>query len=1024
MKFLPEEFDEILNIFREESEEIIQKINSNLLHLEKNPTDTQVVTNLFQNAHSLKGAARMMGFFNIQNLSHKIEDLLSLIRDKKIKPEEDVFNVLYKSTDFLMFLISSSVKAKEDYDCDEIQSYIDNLNSIIEKSETKEENSPNSFFKTEEQKEYFFSESQNINALILEFILIIQKYSQNNDNYEFITILKEELKNIEESFKKLDFENINKKIAKIKEFLNQMNEHGLPSEAVETIKHLITEIADEINLIYIASDMNKIDYEALFSENPLKALIEKKEEKFNVDKNILDEINQKILRIYEDKKNISDITEHINVLLSQKLSEEIKKIYIKLNDILEIIKKSENEPQKDIISILVQTADITSKIIIENRNEEGEDLNLILQRLEIVEQMIDISENKDTQLTAPEADPKQLKPEFQKVQDFFKTFEIGTIKTLRVDTSKLDNLISQTGELIINGIKTKKHLSEIEILNNKLDEFNFMYKKTINYIKYYEKKSMNKSDTSENNSLLSKQIFNILQNNTENINDLINTVGRLYKKIYEDDIKLNHIILEIENIVKNIRVLPLATVFHMLPRMVRDIALKAEKEVELLISGSDTSVDKKIIEEIKMPLIHILRNSIDHGIETPEERVKKDKPPVGKIHLSARYEEDKIIIEIEDDGLGINIKKVKEKALEKGLLTQDEIESMTDEQLTSIIFYPGFSTEDTVTEISGRGVGLDIVQTKISQLNGKVKIYSVLNQGAKVIIELPTTMSTLKCFIIGLENQKFAIPMNTIKNVQWIDSDKIFSKDNYNAIIIDNQTIPIIDLAQTLNFPKRHQMPKRLTIAIIESENTKAAFIVDKLHGDQEILHKKLSPPIHKLKNISGITTLISGDLCLIINVNELLKGTFNNLEQINALQTKSIEKLMTPEKNSDFNIMIVDDSKTTLSLLERILLNEGYNIKAFSNPLSAFEKLKYEPFDLIISDVEMPFLNGKELIKQVKNDEMLCFIPVVIVSTLEIKKMREEFKDYKIDAFVYKPEFDRNTFIKTVSTIIRAKKD
>lgn len=1035
MKFLPEEFNEILNIFRDESDEIIQKINSNLLHLEKNRDNKQIILNLFQNAHSLKGAARMVGFYNIQNLAHRIEDILGLIKDKKLSVTKELCDVLYKTTDFISFLIQNSVKAKEDFNCDEITSYNQELDDAIQ-GKLNGSNQQDFFSGDEILKQSFITQSDNISAIFLESILILKKYNdEERENYT--TILSENFDNLNEIFKGFKLPEITKQIEALQNIFNEKlkNKETIESSKLAPIEEQIVNIINDINNILDSIGLDKIDFNIILENNSEEETtndeyieteapsqnLENNESTYNnlnSTKETLDYLSQNISQIKFDKSYIDISQKYILSILSSKLNSETTKIYKKIYDILEQMKNIKSAPDNDVLAILTQSINITKKIILDDRNEEGEDLSLLLQRLSIVEQMIDINETKPINLMQEVVERKPVEPEFQKVQDFFKTFEIGTIKTLRVDTNKLDNLISQTGELIINGIKTKKHLSELQKLNLKLDDWNSLFRKTLNYIKYYEKKSNVKTDYYDNNASLTKQLLNLFQSNLLEINDLIGNVDKLYKKIHEDDVKLNHIIVEIENIVKNIRVLPLATVFHMLPRMVRDIAENNGKAVELLISGSETTVDKKIIEEIKMPLIHILRNSIDHGIETPEERIKKNKAPVGQIYLSAKYEENKIIIEVEDDGTGINIAKVKEKALEKGLLTREEINSMTDEQITNIIFYPGFSTGTKITEISGRGIGLDVVQTKISQLNGKVQIYSVMDKGAKVIIELPISMSTIKCFIVDVGGYKYAVPMNAIKNVQWIDTDNIFVKDGYNAIIIDDYTIPIIDPAKVLGLKPPNKTEKRVTIVVVESDSSKVAYIVDKLLGDQEILHKKLSAPIYKLKNISGITTLASGDICLILNTTELVKNTLKRIEK-NQGNLVQLDTRINKKLKQEYQIMIVDDSKTTLSLLEKILLHQGYTVKAFSNPISAFERLRYDSFDLIISDIEMPSLNGKEFVKQVKNDESLSTIPIIIISTLETRKMKEEFKDFNISAYIHKPEFNEFEFTTNISNIL-----
>lgn len=1029
MNFLPEEFDEILNIYREESEEIVQKFNSNLIRLEKNPEDFQLLTNLFQEAHSLKGSARMLGFYNIQNLAHKIEDILALIRDKKLGITQRIFDKLYKTVDFLLFLIANSVKTKQDYVCESIDDYLKDLNEIIGDNElTNKEQLPelkaNSF--SDIELERFLKQTSNINALILESLYVLNHYDEKET---LISILNDNFINLYEIFKGTKFSELKEKIETLKTiFERKINvAKSLDIKEIEKYKESIYELTEGINLIFshlsippINNELIKVATQDLEynsfqepsgDENDFKTQLKEK----------LDYLSSNISQIKLDPTYIENSQKYVLNLLNYDIGEDITKIYKKIFDILVQIKKLGIKPENDIITILTQSINITKKIILNAETSEDEDLSLLFQRLSIVEQMIDISEITNPGHFLDTTEKQNIEPEFQKVQEFFKTFEIGTIKTLRVDTKKLDTLIAQTGELIINGIKTQKHLSELDKFNNKLVEWNSTFKKTMNYIKYYEKKAVNKFDNNEALSAFNKQLMNIFQGNLNGVNELIQDVNELYKHIHEDDVKLNHIILEIENIVKSIRVLPLATVFHMLPRMVRDIAANNQKEVELLISGSETTVDKKIIEEIKMPLIHILRNSIDHGIELPEDRIKNNKPRVGKIHLSARYEENKIIIEVEDDGLGINLKKVKEKALQKGLLTTEEINTMDDEQIMNLIFWPGFSTGDKITEISGRGIGLDIVQTKISQLNGKVKIYSMINQGAKVVIELPISMSTVKSFIVTIEDHNFAIPMNAIKIVQWINEDKIFLKDGYKSILIDNQSIPVFDLADILGIKRKtNENNKNITIVVIESENNKIAYIVDKLLGDQEILHKKLSPPIFKLKNIGGITTLASGDLCLIINVSELLKNSLPSIDKLSVIENKLLTKKKDSFNPNKFKILIIDDSKITLTLLERIVSKAGYKTFAYQDPVSALEKLKHDSFDLIISDIEMPKMDGFELIRQVKNNEMLSNIPIIVISTISLQQMNELFKDININHYINKLNFEKNNLLDVISNALQ----
>ena len=447
-----------------------------------------------------------------------------------------------------------------------------------------------------------------------------------------------------------------------------------------------------------------------------------------------------------------------------------------------------------------------------------------------------------------------------------------------VDTSKLDNLISQTGELLINGIKTREHIVELSKINTKLIKWYGVSKKIINYLKYLEKKGFFGPDMDESTLAFYKRAQDFFNTNADIITDINNDFSNLYNIISEDDNKLHQTAVEIETIAKGIRVLPLATIFHSFPRMIRDIAKENDKKIEFIVTGSDTTVDKKIIEEIKMPLIHILRNSVSHGIEHSEDRVKNGKSETGVIRLSAKQAENNVIISIEDDGYGVDLEKVKDIALGKGLLTHEEISNMNSEQLMKLLFLPGFSTEDSVTEISGRGIGLDVVKTKITNLNGDILIDSILGKGCKVTIRLPLSMSTIKTFVLLVNNQKYAIPVSSVKFVKQVKREEFFKQNGQYCIIYEEHSIPVYSLSEILGETESNINNKIFTVIIIQNQEKQVAFVVDKLLGDQEVFQKKLIPPILKIKNISGFTTLSTGEICLIINPFELIRNTVYNI--------------------------------------------------------------------------------------------------------------------------------------------------
>ena len=382
------------------------------------------------------------------------------------------------------------------------------------------------------------------------------------------------------------------------------------------------------------------------------------------------------------------------------------------------------------------------------------------------------------------------------------------------------------------------------------------------------------------------------------------------------------------------------------------------------------------------------------------------------MNINAKNLDNKIVIEIIDDGQGFNIEKIKEKALKNGILMQEELNSLSEEDIINLVFLPGFTTGDEVTSISGRGIGMDVVKSKIAQLNGSVKVISEFNKGSCIQIELPVTMATMKVFLIQSSGQNFAVPMSVINTVVCKKNEEILNNNGKFTIIHNNKNIPVYSLADILGLKDNVVTTMLKTIIIVEANNKTIGLVVDKLIGEQEILHKKLSPPIYKLKNISGITTLASGETCLILNTSDIIKNTtFQKISSINnsLIQDK---KLL----NSDKKILIVDDSITSRTLEKNILMYAGFAVLSAINPIEALKILNQTKVDLIITDIEMPEMNGLDFIEQLKSNSATSEIPVIVMSSLLDDKTKRKIKSLNIEKFLIKGEFNQKLFLKVIS--------
>lgn len=1055
MDFSDEMADEILKIFQVESEEIISKLNNSLLDLEKKPNNKDAILMLFRDAHSLKGASRMVGFNNVQTIAHKMEDILGLAKENKILLNSNIVDTLYKTVDFLSELIQKSINKGQDIYTKDIAKHIELLENM--------ENSADSVSTTNKQLDFdsesFAQNIETVNNLLAECLYILMKLESIKDE-NLINNLLLETENLYNIFQQTGPFDIKKHLEDIKvklEVITKMST-SLTNEEIEQIHQTFDNIFDKLISIYEIYNFEAVDYydlafkklsltdgekeesnhnqeglnqeqsDTIITEQNLKSdeIEEIKEVEYferieNINElghdeenlctsNNLANIKKKITDLWRNNSPLSEIKNSLTDFSNKYHDNTIKQIFEIIIKILDYAENNEIKFDEETASVLQQSVDYCDNLM-QNKSEIA-DKELIIQRLAIIRQIFELknkTENENALIT------KSIDKN-KKVADFSEIFNTGEIKTLRVDSTKLDALVNQVNELAITKIKTKKHLHEFNVINNELEEWQRNSVKVLHYLKYYEKKYFQSGTGDNSTSFFIKQLLNLFTDNNKKVQEVVLKTTNLQRTIQENDVKMNIAVDNLDNMIKNIRVLPLAMVFHLFGRMVRDIAQEKGKQIDLEIIGSETTTDKKIIEEIKTPLIHIIRNAIDHGIETPEDRIILGKNPTGKIILSARQANNKVLIEIKDDGRGINIAKIKEKAIQKGFLTQEELNSMSDEQITNIIFAPGFSTGEEITSISGRGIGLDIVQTKISQLNGRVKVLSQTNKGCCVQIELPTTMSLQKSFLVKSSNQIFAIPMESIKTVLRKKEDDVISSNRGKSILFDNEKIPLYELTDILNLPKFACSKDKLsaiTILIIESNDQLTAISVDKLIGDQEVLHKKLAAPFYKLKNISGITTLDSGEICFILNISDIINTA--STSKIPMISKKAKQK----KQNNIYKILLVDDSITTITLEKNILLKQGYDIETAQNPIEAFEKMKTTRFDLIVSDIEMPQMDGLTFLEKIKIDEMFSDIPIIMMSSIMNEENQRQARKLGAKKYINKNEFNQDEFIDTINNIL-----
>ena len=1020
MDFLDDELDEILNIFQQEGGEILQSMDKNLFALEKDPKNHDILIRLARDAHSLKGSARMLGFESIQTIAHKIEDILGFIKDGKIESTGEITDTISEALSHIQVLINKTVEQKSEYKTPDTQNFIEKLEKIASAAPDGNIQSGISFNCPEDVKK-LLSKLNKIEELIVQMIYIFSGARQSGDFSE-IQMIKSPLAELNVIIRELNLKPLCTLITDAGRFVTSFENKPLDENAILELNGKIDKIEEFFSSYCKEKGVQTQNYfeiasELLANKDEDRLKSGKKEDK-KVIADLIDRIYEKLSLLEINLEFLPDIKELLSQVLTKIKNAEIKQIFETILNILNLYQSNSKNLENDTLEAIKEICENTRKIFEPEglKPEERKlEIELLVQKITIVEQMSKLN------IAKPKSGKKLPKSE-KTNQDWLSAIDTSDIKTLRIDSFKLDKLVNQIGDLIITRIKTNEHLSVAKNIQNELLEWQKSFNKMGYYIKYFDRKYLSGPTFGATVDPRAIAAFNkqlmVLQNyHSEKMVYLIKETTDLFKQMQENDSKLNSTASEIEGMVKNMRILPLSTIFHLFPRMVHNIAKEKGKQIEFITEGADVAADKKIIEEIKIPLIHILRNSIDHGIELPQERKEAGKNPVGKITVSAKHRENKIIINITDDGRGLDVEKIKQKALEKGLLTPDEIENIDEEHLVNLIFYPGFTTGDSVTELSGRGLGLDIVHTKISQLNGRVDIFSEFQKGTMVTIELPATMATIKTFIVTEQNQLYAIPTSSIKTVVRIDTTDVFERDGKNFYIHNDDVIPIYTLSQILELENKPRQANKYTLMIVKSESSTIGIIVEKLICDQEVLHKKLEAPLFKVKNISGITTLANGEICLILNVGDIFSSTLPK-----KINTKIIasNKAIKMRENYTHKILVVDDSLTTRTLQKNILTSYGYRVQIATNAPDALIKMQKENFDLVITDNEMPIMSGLEFVKEIRKESKWADIPIIVLTSMPESKWGKQFKEAGSQAYIQKDRFEQESFIRCVDHFLK----
>ena len=454
------------------------------------------------------------------------------------------------------------------------------------------------------------------------------------------------------------------------------------------------------------------------------------------------------------------------------------------------------------------------------------------------------------------------------------------------------------------------------------------------------------------------------------------------------------------------RMLPIGKVFNKFPRMIRDLTRELNKKIELEISGEETELDKSIVEEIGDPLVHIIRNSCDHGIEQPADRVANGKSETGTIKLKAYNEGNAIVIQIDDDGKGLDANMLKEKSLEKDIITEKESDAMSDKEAFTLIFKPGFSTAATVTNVSGRGVGMDVVKTNIEKLNGIIDIDSEVNVGTSIKLKIPLTLAIIQALLVGVQEEYYAIPLASVLETVRISSDEIYTVENRSVMRLRQEVLSLVHIGDIFEVDRILDSSEYAYVVVLGLGAQKLGLIVDSLVGQEEIVIKSLGDYLKGIEGVAGATIRGDGGVTLIVDVVALMQMAKGVKASASAASAAVAQISHEKNKASDYKIMIVDDSKTDRMIMRKALEPLGVSLVEASDGQEALNILKSgeHNFDAMLVDIEMPRMDGYSLAGEIKKYNKYKNLPLIAVTSRTGKSDRMRGVESGMVEYITKP--------------------
>jgi two-component system chemotaxis sensor kinase CheA len=923
--------DDLLSLFKEEASGYLKDLNEGLLKLEMKEGDQKsLLTIMNRHAHSMKGAARAVGYGMVETISHYMEEIFDAALNHGLLIDSTMGDSLYDGLDLIQRRLND----------DETEEAI--IGEVLAKLEAMVAAShlpltPRSR-QTDSAEIPFIRESSTELPVLKDDITQTAPLPQSPEGVSnellqiFLVEVSEHLATLNNSLLKVEMSvgqdkaNLLKEMNRVAHSLKGAS-RAVGFDNIESISHYMEEVFQ--NAINGSIDLTPHVADALYDGLDL------------------------IQNVVDGKVLEQDILASVLLLLERIAFGAERSVPLRGNDPV--------PPAEETPEIEIPTALMTSTI--------------------------EAVGSSTTLMRAPE-------------------------ESLRVTVSKLDQVMADSSELLVAKLQGESRQRRLQELRREHSKWQREWRSARTA---YIRLARRAQETPDGLSAELATLFRFLENNEDYLSRSNRELANLSQLLAQDNMQLGALADQLQENVSGLRMMPFESIVSGFQRMARDVARDVDKRLHLEIRGANLEIDKTVLDALKDPLMHLLRNAIDHGLEVPHERLLLGKNPAGYVLMDLTQRGSEIVIRVSDDGRGLDVDKIRQKAVEKGLLSTQEASSISDDDTRMLVFHSGLSTSAQVTNISGRGIGMDIVRTRVEGLRGRVAIQSIPNQGTTVIINVPVSLTRLRVITLRLGDEFYAIPSVMVERMDTITTSAIFTAEGNEMVTLNERPMPLISLAGILESPSSEARGEQIRVFSIQSPERAIAFEVDQLYNEIELVLKPLGRELINAPFVAGAALTGSGDVMIVLDANDLLRYASGG-----SLQPRQRPMLRAQQPEArQIRVLVVDDSITTRTLEKNILEAIGFEVHVAIDGMEAWQRIPDIEPDVVVSDVEMPKMNGLELTKLIKATPSLRDLPVILLTSLGKPEQREAGLQAGANAYLIKSQFDQRELLETIKSVL-----